>query len=50
MLWLHALHADRRHLLERYGPWRTVASQFSRWVHAGDWDALLPSKHSPLLQ
>jgi transposase len=41
ILWIHATGAQWRDLPERYGPWRTVASQFYRWVHAGVWDAVL---------
>ena len=41
MLWIHATGAQWRDLPERYGPWRTVASQFYRWVQAGVWDTVL---------
>ena len=41
MLWIHATGAQWRDLPERYGPWQSVATRFSRWVAAGLWDALL---------
>src|SRR5262249_61640352 len=41
MLWIHATGAQWRDLPERYGPWETVASQFSRWVRAGVWQTVL---------
>jgi transposase len=41
ILWLHATGVPWRDLPERYGPWRTVASQFYRWVHAGVWETIL---------
>jgi transposase len=41
MRWMHATGAPWRVLPERYGPWQTVASHFSRWVHAGVWDTVL---------
>lgn len=41
ILWLHATGVPWRDLPERYGPWRSVASQFYRWVHAGVWDTIL---------
>ena len=41
ILWIHATGAQWRDLPERYGPWRTVASQFSRWVHADVWQTAL---------
>jgi transposase len=41
ILWLHATGAPWRDLPDRYGPWRTVTSQFYRWVHADVWDQVL---------
>lgn len=41
LLWLLATGAPWRDLPERYGAWRTVASQFYRWVHAGCWEQVL---------
>jgi hypothetical protein len=33
--------AGRARALWPLGPWRTVASQFYRWVHAGVWETIL---------
>src|SRR5579863_7192678 len=41
IVWLDKTGAPWRDLPERYGPWRTVASQFYRWVRAGVWEHLL---------
>lgn len=41
ILWLHATGIPWRDLPEEYGPWRTVASQFYRWVRAGVWETIL---------
>jgi transposase len=41
ILWLLRTGAPWRDLPERYGPWQTVASRFSRWRKAGIWDRLL---------
>lgn len=41
ILFLHATGLPWRDLPERFGPWRTVASQFYRWVHAGVWQQVL---------
>ncbi len=35
ILWLHATGTQCRDTTERYGSWRSLASQFYRWVHAG---------------
>lgn len=41
ILWLDKTGAPWRDLPERYGPWRTVASQYYRWLHAGVWERVL---------
>ena len=41
IIWLDKTGAPWRDLPERYGPWRTVASQFYRWVRAGVWEQIL---------
>ena len=41
ILFLHATGLPWRDLPERYGPWRSVASQFYRWVQRGVWEQLL---------
>jgi transposase len=41
MLWIDRTGAPWRDLPERYGPWRTVASRFYRWVKAGIWERVL---------
>jgi transposase len=41
MLWIARTGAPWRDLPERYGPWRTVASRFYRWVKAGMWQRVL---------
>jgi transposase len=41
MLWILRTGAPWRDLPERYGPWRTVASRFYRWVKAGVWKHVL---------
>src|SRR5215467_758082 len=43
VLWLDKTGAPWRDLHERYGPWRTVASQYYRWLHAGVWAKILAS-------
>lgn len=37
ILWLGKTGAPWRDLPERFGRWRTVASQYCRWLHAGIW-------------
>jgi transposase len=41
ILWIVRTGAPWRDLPERYGPWRTVASRFYRWVKAGVWQQVL---------
>ncbi len=41
ILWILRTGAPWRDLPERYGPWRTVASRFYRWVKAGVWQCVL---------
>ncbi|SRR5258706_9751995 len=41
ILWLDKAGAPWRDLPERYGSWRTVASRYYRWVHAGVWEQVL---------
>jgi transposase len=40
MLWMLRSGAPWRDLPARDGPWRTVASRFDRWPHAGLWERL----------
>lgn len=40
ILWILRTGAPWRDLPECYGPWRTVASRFSRWQKAGIWERL----------
>jgi transposase len=40
ILWILRTGAPWRDLPERDGPWRTVASRFYRWQHAGIWARL----------
>jgi transposase len=37
ILWVLHTGAPWRDLPERYGPWETVYSRFSRWRHDGTW-------------
>ena len=41
ILWIVRTGAPWRDLPEHYGPWRTVASRFYRWVKAGIWQRVL---------
>lgn len=41
IIWLDKTGVPWRDLPERFGPWRTVASQYYRWLHAGVWDQVL---------
>ena len=41
ILWLDKTGAPWRDLPERFGRWRTVASQYYRWLHAGIWERVL---------
>jgi len=41
LLWILRTGTPGRDLPERYGPWRTVASRFYRWVTAGVWRRVL---------
>jgi transposase len=47
ILWLDKTGAPWRDLPERYGPWRTVASHYYRWLHAGVWERVLAALHAP---
>lgn len=38
ILWMLRTGAPWRDLLERCGPWRSVASRFYRWQRAGIWE------------
>ena len=46
MLWILATGAPWRDLPAHSGPWRTVASQFYRWVRTGCWDQVLATPNS----
>ncbi len=39
ILWVLCTGAPWRDLPERYDPWKTVYTSFSRWTHAGRWKA-----------
>jgi len=41
LLWLLVTGGPWRDLPDQYGPWRTVASRFYRWLHSGLWPRLL---------
>jgi transposase len=41
ILWIDRTGAPWRDLPEEYGPWRSVATRFYRWVKAGVWDRVL---------
>ncbi len=41
ILWKLRTGAPWRDLAERYGPWRTVYTRFTRWQEDGTWDRLL---------
>jgi transposase len=41
ILWIDKTGAPWRDLPERSGPWRTVASRYYRWLHAGVWERVL---------
>lgn len=41
MLWILRTGAPWRDLPERYGPWKSVHTRFSRWVKQGLWQKLL---------
>jgi transposase len=41
IIWLDKTGAPWHDLPERYGSWRTVASQFYRWVRVGVWNQIL---------
>ncbi len=41
ILWLDRTGAPWRDLPSEYGPWRSVATRFYRWVKAGVWDRVL---------
>jgi transposase len=43
IIWVLRTGAPWRDLPQRYGSWRTVASQFYRWRQDGLWDRLLAS-------
>lgn len=44
ILWILRTGAPWRALPERYGPWGTVSSRFSRWRKAGVWDRVLAKR------
>jgi transposase len=41
ILWILRTGAPWRDLPERYGPWKTVYSRFTRWQQVGIWDRIL---------
>ncbi len=41
ILWIDRTGAPWRDLPPEYGPWRSVATRFYRWVKAGVWDRVL---------
>ncbi len=41
ILWIDRTGAPWRDLPSEYGPWRSVATRFYRWVRAGVWDRVL---------
>lgn len=41
ILWIDRTGAPWRDLPPEYGPWRTVATRFYRWVNAGVWERVL---------
>ena len=41
LLWLAKTGPPWRDLPERFGPWRTVATRFYRWIRSGLWDRIL---------
>jgi len=41
ILWIDRTGAPWRDLPEEYGPWRSVATRFYRWVKADVWDRVL---------
>jgi transposase len=41
VLWIDRTGAPWRDLPPEYGPWRSVATRFYRWVRAGVWERVL---------
>jgi transposase len=50
LLWILSTGAQWRDLPERFGPWETVYTTFSRWRKAGVYDAILDVLHVRLDQ
>lgn len=46
MLWIVRTGAPWRDLPPEYGPWRSVATRFYRWVRAGVWERVLAELQS----
>jgi transposase len=41
MLWICCTGAPWRDLPERYGPWKSVYTRFSRWTRQGIWQRVI---------